>query len=515
LPKSINASETDEELLKILGDDDLNSLGVVHLYGDRKPWSKEFDLMPSHVRLAQGRWIKIYEELKSFRPDSLLGYKSPLTNEGVRRYLRKKIKYPCSKSQKGSSSKSSDTEPSSSSSTKSKSSDTKKESSSSKSSDKKQSSSSKSSGKKQSSFSKSSGKKQSSASKSSDTKKSSASKSSNTGKESSKSKSSSSATDTSSKSSKSNKEASSNSDKGSKTDEKKKKKKTKAKKKKKGGEEEDKNKTDETAKTKEECKKDNMSECEKDKKVEKCEKDKTSDCKKDKKAKNRNREQDRFPEASSSGTQNLFTFPQVPVESTTSNKPKKRGNSRTTSIFSPTSDSTMLVQPVNIKEDQSEAEEPKKGTVVENDTDTDQKNDNDVIRKKRGRKKRLRIPSTVNSPPADELSSRLNEEYQEVMDEVQAIESNGDIRQGRKRMRMPNLFLDPIDLANNRQEEAGDAEAKETPNEEREQQGHGPKRLNLWGSSHARRRHLRNEHYAFKMLPKDDLQDTDSKPNVI
>mmetsp|Transcript_20432 Transcript_20432/g.41787 ORF Transcript_20432/g.41787 Transcript_20432/m.41787 type:complete len:176 (+) Transcript_20432:590-1117(+) len=175
----------------------------------------------------------------------------------------------------------------------------------------------------------------------------------------------------------------------------------------------------------------------------------------------------------------------------------------------------MLVQPVNIKEDQSEAEEPKKGTVVENDTDTDQKNDNDVIRKKRGRKKRLRIPSTVNSPPADELSSRLNEEYQEVMDEVQAIESNGDIRQGRKRMRMPNLFLDPIDLANNRQEEAGDAEAKETPNEEREQQGHGPKRLNLWGSSHARRRHLRNEHYAFKMLPKDDLQGTDSKPNVI
>ncbi len=225
--------------------------------------------------------------------------------------------------------------------------------------------------------------------------------------------------------------------------------------------------------------------------------------------KNKNRAQDLVLVASSKSTPNLFTTPQSishqdPPENSTSNtgimQTKNRGSSRTSSIFALTSDSTIFVQPADIEEDESESNEQKKDIWLERETDTDEKNENVGIRDNRGRTKRLRIPSTVDLPPANDLSSQLNEEDQEVVDDAVVIESSSNGRQGRKRLRMPNLFLDPISFANNRKEDEGDAEGKETQLEEWEQQERDPKRFNLWGPS--RRRHLRNDRYAFKLLPK-------------
>jgi hypothetical protein len=82
----------DTDLLTILGDNALLSLGFVHFYGSRKPWAKNVDTssFPSHLSVARKQWLKDFESLSSVPAADHL---SPLTEYGAREYERALITY--------------------------------------------------------------------------------------------------------------------------------------------------------------------------------------------------------------------------------------------------------------------------------------------------------------------------------------------------------------------------------------------------------------------------------------
>eukprot|EP00804_Cyclotella_cryptica_P013053 CCRYP_002359-RA/>CCRYP_002359-RA protein AED:0.09 eAED:0.14 QI:151/0.85/0.75/1/0.85/0.75/8/502/1448 len=86
-PKSVDPSAEDSELLTLLDDETLHSLGFVHFYGDSKPWVKNIDdsSLPTHVALAKSRWLKEFKDLSSVPAP---GHTSPLTRIGIKQYQR-------------------------------------------------------------------------------------------------------------------------------------------------------------------------------------------------------------------------------------------------------------------------------------------------------------------------------------------------------------------------------------------------------------------------------------------
>lgn len=92
LPKSTNPSVQDTDLLTLLGDDALLSLGFVHFYGSRKPWAKNVDTssFSSHLSVARNQWLEDFESLSSVPAADHL---SPLTEYGAMQYKRALVTY--------------------------------------------------------------------------------------------------------------------------------------------------------------------------------------------------------------------------------------------------------------------------------------------------------------------------------------------------------------------------------------------------------------------------------------
>ncbi len=87
LPKSINPSLEDSELLVLLDDETLQSFGFLHFYGELKPWAKDHNVssLPKHVTSARSKWLQEFELLSIVANPS---HVSPLTPVGLKRYRR-------------------------------------------------------------------------------------------------------------------------------------------------------------------------------------------------------------------------------------------------------------------------------------------------------------------------------------------------------------------------------------------------------------------------------------------
>eukprot|EP00956_Cyclotella_meneghiniana_P012049 scaffold17102_cov82-Cyclotella_meneghiniana.AAC.1 len=92
MQKDITPSADDRELLTLLGDDTLLSLGFVHFYGNRKPWVQKVDdsVFPTHVAIARKSWLNAFQDLNEI-PDT--DHLSPLTAFGVSQYRRAQVLY--------------------------------------------------------------------------------------------------------------------------------------------------------------------------------------------------------------------------------------------------------------------------------------------------------------------------------------------------------------------------------------------------------------------------------------
>jgi len=91
LPKRANPNTVD--LLRLVDDQELNSYGLVHFYGDRKPWGDKNKELPEFVKSAQAHWHQVHRSLKSFSNNSLPKFSSPLTEVGVAEYKKRRILY--------------------------------------------------------------------------------------------------------------------------------------------------------------------------------------------------------------------------------------------------------------------------------------------------------------------------------------------------------------------------------------------------------------------------------------
>ena len=91
LPKQANPNTYD--LLKLLDDQELNSHGLVHFYGDRKPWGDNNKELPEFVKSAQARWHQVHRSLKRVSTNSLPKFSSPLTEVGAAEYLKQRVMY--------------------------------------------------------------------------------------------------------------------------------------------------------------------------------------------------------------------------------------------------------------------------------------------------------------------------------------------------------------------------------------------------------------------------------------
>jgi len=105
LPKSNNPTANDYELLTLYDDEALQSFGIVHFYGDRKPWGRRKEGLPKYVQSAQARWHEIYNKLQSNPKSTLPNVSSPLTKLGTARYLEARVLYPKSSTTPGKSSR--------------------------------------------------------------------------------------------------------------------------------------------------------------------------------------------------------------------------------------------------------------------------------------------------------------------------------------------------------------------------------------------------------------------------
>jgi hypothetical protein len=92
LPKSVNPSVQDSDLLTLLDDESLVSHGFVHFYGSRKPWAKNVDdsSFPTHINVARKQWLANSERVSAV---SAADHLSPLTEFGIRQYERALVTY--------------------------------------------------------------------------------------------------------------------------------------------------------------------------------------------------------------------------------------------------------------------------------------------------------------------------------------------------------------------------------------------------------------------------------------
>jgi hypothetical protein len=86
--------EQDNELLIILDDDTLRSLGFVHFYGEWKPWAAahhgDTSSFPAHIAVARDLWLKDFNHLSSL---SNAKHSNPLTQIGIDQYRRALVLY--------------------------------------------------------------------------------------------------------------------------------------------------------------------------------------------------------------------------------------------------------------------------------------------------------------------------------------------------------------------------------------------------------------------------------------
>lgn len=93
LPKHIDPSLNDKELLTLLDEDTLFSYGLVHFYGGRKPWTAMHDhtlSFSAHVAEARKLWLAKHQALSSLI-DAKHSY--PLTPLGIERYTTARVLY--------------------------------------------------------------------------------------------------------------------------------------------------------------------------------------------------------------------------------------------------------------------------------------------------------------------------------------------------------------------------------------------------------------------------------------
>ena len=97
LPKSLDTSADDKDLLTIMDDDMLRSFGIYHFYGKQKPWISQQGGVPPHKQTAQTRWTMIYDTLDTTPVDALLSTlapsSTPLTGLGLQRARMNRVLY--------------------------------------------------------------------------------------------------------------------------------------------------------------------------------------------------------------------------------------------------------------------------------------------------------------------------------------------------------------------------------------------------------------------------------------
>lgn len=93
LPKSNTPSENDFDLLTLLDDEELTSHGIVHFYGNRKPWGPPSDSLPLNVKAARSRWLQVYDKIRSTPEDFSSEVLSPLTDVGTSQYSKIRVLY--------------------------------------------------------------------------------------------------------------------------------------------------------------------------------------------------------------------------------------------------------------------------------------------------------------------------------------------------------------------------------------------------------------------------------------
>ena len=83
-------------LLKLLNDQELISRGLVHFYGDQKPWGKSnaSGQTKEVMKLARNHWHHVHDSLElSSKTITSLEFVSPLTDAGLERYRKMKVLY--------------------------------------------------------------------------------------------------------------------------------------------------------------------------------------------------------------------------------------------------------------------------------------------------------------------------------------------------------------------------------------------------------------------------------------
>lgn len=85
----------DEQLLTLLDENALQSLGFVHFYGERKPWAKNVDtsLFPAYVTVAKDLWLTYIKDLESTMEYIAFDHFTPLTGRGLAQYRRTQTSY--------------------------------------------------------------------------------------------------------------------------------------------------------------------------------------------------------------------------------------------------------------------------------------------------------------------------------------------------------------------------------------------------------------------------------------
>ena len=91
LPKWSDNKSADDDLLKLVNDEEVHQLGLYHFYGDRKPWSNVRAELPVPGKVAQERWLAMYKTLDTIQVPDLYEYVAPLTKVGSEQYSEARV----------------------------------------------------------------------------------------------------------------------------------------------------------------------------------------------------------------------------------------------------------------------------------------------------------------------------------------------------------------------------------------------------------------------------------------
>ena len=89
LPKWSDNKSSDDDLLKLVSDEEIHQLGLYHFYGNRKPWSNVRAELSGPGEAAQKRWLEMYKELDSI--EGSYDYVAPLTKVGSEQYYEARV----------------------------------------------------------------------------------------------------------------------------------------------------------------------------------------------------------------------------------------------------------------------------------------------------------------------------------------------------------------------------------------------------------------------------------------